>query len=158
MSHRRTNRGQKESGRAEARPRPPATDQGLTVKDVIADGRNTLGVPARRNIARVEEERVADGRILEILVDDLRDRDRRLPLLVRVRYARQRMAMNERELAALEQHSTIGRWETTTAGRAVCDHLPDGELTGEGFALRFEIDSGGEALELMVARIGTTKV
>ena len=79
----RTKRGQKESGRAEARPLLIAILRSSAVEDVIADRGDPLHVPAGRDIARVEEERVADRRFLEALIDDLGDRDSGLPLLVR---------------------------------------------------------------------------
>ena len=120
---------------------------------MVADRGDALQAPAGRNIARVEEQRVADGRVLEVLVDDLGDRDRRLPLPVVVRHVRQRAAVDEGELAALEQHAAIGRREAAAALGAVGDDLADRELAGERLALRFEIDARGEALELVASRL-----
>src|SRR5437763_10192982 len=61
------------------------------------------------------------------------------------------MAPNEGELPALEQHAAISRREAPAALRAIGDHLADGELSGKRLALRFEVDAGGEAFELMAA-------
>ena len=58
------------------------------------------------------------------------------------------MAANERELAALEQHAAIGGREAAAGIGAVRNHLADGQLAGERFALRFKIDARCEALEL----------
>src|SRR3569623_3807932 len=101
----------------------------------------------------MEEERVADRGILKALVDDLGDRDGRLPLAAGVRNARQRAAVHERELAALEQHPAIGRREAAMGLGSIGDHLTHRELAGERLALRFEIDACREALELVAAGI-----
>src|SRR6185503_6789867 len=130
----------------------------LAEENVVADRGDLLQVPARRHIARMEEQRVADRRILEVLVDNLRDRHRGLPLAVAVRDVRQRAAMEERELAALEQHAAIGRREAPAAVGAVGDHLTDCQLAGERLALGLEINPGGEAFELATSGFGTTEI
>ena len=50
----------------------------------------------------MEEQSIADFRILEVLVNDLGDRDCRLPLMIGTRNGRKRPASDETELAALE--------------------------------------------------------
>src|SRR6185369_7733140 len=84
----------------------------LTIEDVVADRGDALQPPARRNVARVEEQGIADFRVLQVLIDDLRDCDGRLPLPARARHGRQRPAVDEGELPALEQHAAIGRRKT----------------------------------------------
>src|SRR5579864_2125136 len=115
-------------------------------------------MPARRHVAGMKEECVADRRLLEVPVDDLRDRDSRLPLMVLMPDARQRMTTHEGKLAALEEHSAIGSGEPVAAFGAVGDHLANRELAGKRLALGFKIDSGCEAFELVVARIGCAKL
>src|SRR5947208_10805654 len=100
----------------------------------------------------MEEQCVTDDWVLEALIDDLGDRNRGLPLAVRARDFRQRMAVDEGELRALEQHAAIGPGEAAAALRPVGDDLPDRQLAGERLTLGFEIDAGGEASELMAAR------
>src|SRR5206468_3364167 len=51
MPEPRTKRGQKESGRAEARPLPAQLFTRLAVEDVVADRRDALQAPAGRNVA-----------------------------------------------------------------------------------------------------------
>ena len=114
---------------------------------MVADRRDALQPPARADSPGVEEQRLADRRILEILVDDLGDRHRSLPLLAVAGDPRPRLAADERELAALEQHPAIGAGEAAAAIGAVGDHLADRQLAGQRLALRFEIDAGGEAFE-----------
>ena len=67
-------------------------------------------------------------------------------------------AADEAELAALEQDAAIGRRETAARVSSVGDDLAHGELAGERLALRFEIDSDGEALEIAASGIGTAKL
>ena len=67
----------------------------LAVEDVIADRGDALGVPGRRHVARMEEQRVAGSRSLSRSIDDLGDGHGSLPLLVGMLHVRQRMAMNE---------------------------------------------------------------
>src|SRR5690349_12746550 len=67
-----TSAKQEESGRvAIAATLEPGTkgDQRLAVEDVVADGRDALHPPAGRNIARMEEQGIADTRVLQALVD-----------------------------------------------------------------------------------------
>src|SRR5437868_11032613 len=158
MPEPRTKRGQKESGRAEARPLPAQLFTRLAVEDVIADRRDALQAPAGRNVAGMKEQRVSDRGFLQPLVDDPGDRDGSLPLAVAMRDARQAVAVHERELAALEQHAAVGPGEAPAARGAVGDHPADGKLAGERLALRLEIDSGGEAIELAAAWLGRTKL
>ena len=66
--------------------------------------------------------------------------------------------MDERELPTLEQYAAIGRREASAACSAVRDHLADGELAGERFALRFEIDPGRETFDLAAAGIGAPQL
>ena len=68
------------------------------------------------------------------------------------------MAVNERELPALEQHAAIGARETAAALRAVGNDLADCKLAGERLALGFEIDAGREAFELVAARVRAAKL
>src|SRR3954462_4754812 len=131
-----------------ARPSSPAAhprSEDLTEEDVVADGSYSLQMPPWRNVARMEEERVADDRLLQVLVDDFCDRDSRLPLPAGVGDVWQRMSVNEGELPALEEHAAISRRETATAAGAVRDYLPDCELSLQRFALGFVIDAGCEA-------------
>src|SRR5437660_795163 len=107
---------------------------------MIADRGDALCTPTRRHVPRMEEERVAHGRCLETLVDDLGDRNSGLPLLVGLRDARQRTPVNEGELPALEQHAAVAVGKAPAALRTVGDHLANGELTGKGLTLGFEID------------------
>src|SRR6185437_1864314 len=67
--------------------------------------------------------------------------------------ARQRMTVNEGELATLEQDAAIGVGETAPALGAIGDDLSDGELAGQRLTLRFEIDAGREAIELAATGI-----
>src|SRR3954454_17152537 len=108
MAYRRTNRVQKESGRAEARPPPAPFPKISAIEDVVTDRRHALHAPARRNIARVEKERVARDRGLQPLIDDPGNGHGGLPLAIAVDDARQAVPVNERELPALEQHPAIG--------------------------------------------------
>src|SRR5262249_39370037 len=136
----------------------PVLKTDLAVEDVIADRGYALQAPARRNIARMKEERISDARLLEIPVNDLRDCHSRLPLLVRVRHCRQRMPMDERELAALKKHAAIGRRETSRAVGTVRNHPADRKLAGKWLALRFEVDSGSQALHLVAAGVRTAEL
>ena len=80
---------------------PPAFEKILAEEDVVADRRDPLEAPTRRDVARVEEERITDLRFLEVAIDDPGDRDRGLPLAIVVADMRQPAAMNELKLAAL---------------------------------------------------------
>src|SRR5205823_12798497 len=104
-------------------------------EDVIADRSNALGVPRGRNISRVEKERIAGNRVLEVLIDDFRDGDGGLPLLVGMLHVRQRVSADERELPALEEHAAIGAGEAAAALRTVRDHPSDGKLPSKRLAL-----------------------
>ena len=68
------------------------------------------------------------------------------------------MAVNERELAALEQHATIGGGEAAAALCAIGDHLANGELSRQRFALRLEIDARRQAFEFVVTCLRTAQV
>src|SRR3982750_474374 len=124
----------------------------------MADRGPALHPPARRDVAGVEEQGIADVRFLKVPVDDLGDRNRGLPLPVRMRHGRHVTAVHERELAALEQHAAISAREPPAALRSIGDHLTNGELPCKGFALGLEIDASGEAIELMVSGIRRTKL
>src|ERR1700741_2218612 len=106
----------------------------------------------------MKEEGVADRRLLEVLVDDLRDRDGRLPLTVLMVDAWQRMTVDEGKLTALEEHAAVGSGEPAAAFGAVGDHFSNRELARERLALGFKINTGREAFELVVARIGRAKL
>src|SRR4051794_33552031 len=112
---------------------------------MIADGGDALHPPVRRDIARVEEQGVAYRRLLQVLIDDLRERNGRLPLPVCTRHRRKPAAVDERELPALKQHAAIARWETPSARGTIRDNLAHSKLAGQRLALRFEIDAGSEA-------------
>ena len=58
----------------------PAPFYGLAIEDVIAERGNPGQAPAGRDAAGVEEQRLADRRVMQFLVDDARDGDRVLPL------------------------------------------------------------------------------
>ena len=105
----------------------------------------------------MEKQGVSDLRFLEILVDNIRNGDRSLPLPLRMRDVRQRTAMNEGELTALEQHPAIGRREAAALG-AIGDDLSDCELAGERLTLGLEVDTGCQTLKLPAARIGAAKL
>jgi len=109
------------------------------------------------NPARVEVEGALRGGILEVLVDDPGDRYRRLPLAALLADVRPGMAVDEGKLSALEKDAAIGVGEAAAFG-AVRNDVPDGKLAGKRFALRFEIDAGGKALELATARLGAAQL
>ena len=83
----------------------------------------------------MEEQRVADDESLRPLVDDLGERDSGLPLAVRVRHGRQRMAVDERELAALEQHAAIGDGEAPPLSARLAITLPTASWPASGSPL-----------------------
>src|SRR5690349_14162406 len=60
----------------------------LAVEDVVADRGDALQAPARRHALGVEKQGVLSFGILEILIDDLRDRDGILPLTARAVHRR----------------------------------------------------------------------
>ena len=130
----------------------------LAKEDVITDRCDALQVPTRRYRARMEEKRVSNDRVLQTLIDDLGDRDCSLPLPIVMRHVRQRMAVNERELPALEQNAAISGWEPPTAFSAIGDHLPNGELASERLALGLEIDACCKAIELVAPRLSAAQV
>ena len=129
----------------------------LAVEDVVAERADARQAPARRNAAGVEEQRLAHRRGMQLLVDDLGDRDRILPVLAGARDVGQRAAANEAELAALEDNAAIARREAARSG-AVGDDVADRELAGEALALGFEIDGAGEAFELAAAGIAAAEL
>ena len=90
---------------------------------------------------------------MQLLVDDLGDGDRCLPLPAGARNRRIGFAANEAELAALEEHAAIRRREFFAAIGAIGDHMADRQLAGKRLALRFEIDAGGEAFQLAAAGV-----
>ena len=106
----------------------------------------------------MEEKRVARHRFLKILVNDLGDRHGGLPLFVRARNTRQLAPVNERELAALEQHAAVRARKPAAARRAIGNHLADCKLTGEWLAFGFEVNAGREALKLAAAGVGRAKL
>jgi hypothetical protein len=94
----------------------------------------------------MEATRFSRHRVLQVLVDDLRDGDRVLPLATVALHRRPGAAANEAELPALEQHAAIGRRKAPAAVSAIGDDLADRELADQRLALGFEIDADRQAL------------
>ena len=95
----------------------------------------------------------AGRRVLQVLIDDLRDRDRRLPLLVG---ARQPTAASGHERTRIGRAGTARRNRSAGSGhrsRSVRDTLPTASWPASGSLFDFEVDAGCEAIELVTARL-----
>ena len=64
------------------------------------------------------------------------------------------MAVDERELTALEQDAAIAARKAAVAVGAIGNDPPDGKLAGQRLALGLKIYSRRQALELAAAGVG----
>ena len=124
---------------------------------MIADRADPSQAPARRNAARMEEQRLAHRRRVKFLVDDLGDRDGILPILACARDRWQRLAADEAELAALEQDAAIAGWEAAGLS-AVGNDMADCKLALQALALGLIIDPDRKAFEFTASSFSAARL